>query len=147
MSTTDRIPSLDEIAEARRQLGQRVRRTPVWRWRGRHLDEAIASSTEVHLKLELFQYSGTFKPRGALLNMLALSPAQLAKGVTAVSAGNHAMAVSFACRAPCFKSWREDHTVRKERWRHWSLHCNGSGFTAEPQWWRSRWLPKTIQTE
>ena len=99
MSSTDRIPSLDEIAEARQQLGERVRRTPVWRWRGRHLDEAIASSTKVHLKLELFQYSGTFKPRAALLNMLALSPEQLARGVTAVSAGNHAMAVSFACRA------------------------------------------------
>ena len=99
MSAIDKTPTLDEIAEARRQLGERVRLTPVWRWRGRHLDEAIASSTEVHLKLELFQYSGTFKPRAALLNMLALSPAQLAKGVTAVSAGNHAMAVSFACRA------------------------------------------------
>jgi threonine dehydratase len=99
MSSTDRIPNLDEVAEARRQLGERVRRTPVWRWQGRHLDEAIASSTEVHLKLELFQYSGTFKPRAALLNMLALSPEQLGRGVTAVSAGNHAMAVSFACRA------------------------------------------------
>jgi threonine dehydratase len=99
MSSTDRIPSLGEIVRARQQLGERVRQTPVWRWQGRHLDEAIASSTEVHLKLELFQYSGTFKPRAALLNMLELSPAQLARGVTTVSAGNHAMAVSFACRA------------------------------------------------
>ena len=99
MASTVKIPSLGEIADARRQIGERVRHTPVWRWKGRHLDEAIASSTEVHLKLELFQYSGTFKPRAALLNMLALSPEQLAKGVTAVSAGNHAMAVSFACRA------------------------------------------------
>ena len=99
MDSTERAPTLDEIAEARRQLGERVRQTPVWRWQGRHLDDAIAGSTEVHLKLELLQYAGTFKPRAALLNMLALSPTQLARGVTAVSAGNHAMAVSFACRA------------------------------------------------
>ena len=98
MASTDRIPSLDAIAEARRLLGERVRRTPVWQWQGRHLDQVIPSSTEVHLKLELLQYAGTFKPRAALLNMLALSPEQLARGVTAVSAGNHAMAVSFACR-------------------------------------------------
>lgn len=98
MSAVDRVPSLGEIAKARRQLGERVRRTPVWHWQGRHLDQSIGRSTEVHLKLELLQYAGTFKPRAALLNMLALSPAQLARGVTAVSAGNHAMAVSFACR-------------------------------------------------
>ncbi len=59
----------------------------------------MGADTEVHLKLELFQYSGTFKPRGALLNMLALSPEELARGVTGVSAGNHAIAVGFAARA------------------------------------------------
>jgi threonine dehydratase len=50
------------------------------------------------LKLELFQYAGTFKPRGALLNMLELDAEQLTAGVTAVSAGNHAIAVAFAAR-------------------------------------------------
>jgi threonine dehydratase len=52
----------------------------------------------VFLKLELFQYTGTFKPRGALSNMLALSSEELERGVTAVSAGNHAIAVSYAAR-------------------------------------------------
>jgi threonine dehydratase len=99
MPRNDELPSLGAIAEARRQLGGLVRRTPTWHWQGRHLEEAIPSSAEVHLKLELFQYAGTFKPRAALLNMLALPPARLKRGVTAVSAGNHAMAVSFACRA------------------------------------------------
>jgi threonine dehydratase len=99
MPRNDELPSLGAIAEARRQLGGLVRRTPTWHWQGRHLEEVIPSSAEVHLKLELFQYAGTFKPRAALLNMLALPPARLKRGVTAVSAGNHAMAVSFACRA------------------------------------------------
>ncbi len=46
----------------------------------------------------MFQVAGTFKPRGALLNMLALSDEELARGVTAVSAGNHAIAVAYAAR-------------------------------------------------
>ena len=50
------------------------------------------------LKEELFQRTGSFKPRGALSVMLALVPEALARGVTAVSAGNHAMAVAYAAR-------------------------------------------------
>jgi threonine dehydratase len=87
---------LEEIGQARERLGERVRETPVWRWRGREIDEALGGATEVWLKLELLQYAGSFKPRGALLNMLALPTAALARGVTAVSAGNHAMAVGYA---------------------------------------------------
>lgn len=100
-TATDAVtpPDLEEIRAARRELGDRVRETPVWEWRGRELDETLAPGTRVFLKLELFQYAGTFKPRGALLNMLELSEGELARGVTAVSAGNHAMAVGFAARA------------------------------------------------
>lgn len=90
------IPTLDEFATARRRLGHRVLETPVWHWRGREIEALVAPGTEVHLKLELFQKAGTFKPRGALLNMLALDQTALAAGVTAVSAGNHALAVSYA---------------------------------------------------
>lgn len=92
-------PTLAEIRAARTELGQRVRETPAWLWRGREIEAALGAETEVWLKLELFQYAGTFKARGALLNMLALDAAALARGVTAVSAGNHAMAVAYASRA------------------------------------------------
>ncbi|MEM8931386.1 MAG: pyridoxal-phosphate dependent enzyme [Acidobacteriota bacterium] len=51
------------------------------------------------LKLELFQHGGTFKPRGALLNLLAADDATRRRGVTAVSAGNHAIAVAFAAHS------------------------------------------------
>jgi threonine dehydratase len=50
----------------------------------------------VVLKEELFQRAGSFKVRGALAVMRDLSPDVLARGVTAVSAGNHAMAVAYA---------------------------------------------------
>ncbi len=98
MPGSGRLPALADIRSARRRLGERVRETPVWRWRGRRLEELLGGDTAVFLKLELFQYAGTFKPRGALLNMLALAPEALARGVTAVSAGNHAMAVGYAAR-------------------------------------------------
>jgi len=100
--TSSPPPSIEEIRAARERLGDRVRETPVWRWRGREIDALAGAGTEVWLKLELFQYAGTFKPRGALLTMLTLQerdPEALARGVTAVSAGNHAMAVGFAAQA------------------------------------------------
>lgn len=50
------------------------------------------------LKLETFQHTGSFKVRGALLTMQKLDAAQRARGVTAVSGGNHAMAVAYASK-------------------------------------------------
>ena len=92
-----RAPTLEEVREARARLGNLIVETPVWRWRGDEIERA--AGTQPILKLELFQYAGSFKPRGALCVMLALPPDALARGVTAVSAGNHAMAVGYAARA------------------------------------------------
>ena len=97
--THSAIPSLADIRAARARLGDRVRETPVWHWRGDAIDRAAGADTQVFLKLELFQYTGTFKARGALLNAMALSADAKRRGVTAVSAGNHAVSVSFAARA------------------------------------------------
>ena len=91
-----KYPTIDEIAQARARLGDLVIETPVLQWRGPDMEAVTAPDTEVFLKLELFQYTGTFKPRGALTNLLSLSQDQLARGVTAVSAGNHAIAVAYA---------------------------------------------------
>ena len=91
-----RAPTPDEIRAARARLGERVVQTPVWRWRGDEIERA--AGMQPVLKLELFQHAGSFKPRGALCVMLDLSPEALARGVTAVSAGNHAMAVGYAAR-------------------------------------------------
>jgi threonine dehydratase len=92
-----RAPTLDEIRAARARLGDLVVQTPVWRWRGDEIERA--AGTQPFLKLELFQHAGSFKPRGALCVMLDLPREVLARGVTAVSAGNHAMAVGYAARA------------------------------------------------
>ncbi len=91
-------PTLAAIRATRARLAPWILETPVWPWRAQELVEQLGPETRVTLKLELFQHTGTFKPRGALAVMLALGPSQLARGVTAVSAGNHAIAVAFAAR-------------------------------------------------
>jgi threonine dehydratase len=96
---TIHIPTPREIKQAREKLGERVRRTPTWQWKSDVKDTLFSENTNVFLKLELFQYAGSFKPRGALMNMLDLTDEQLKNGVTAVSAGNHAIAVAYAAKS------------------------------------------------
>jgi threonine dehydratase len=92
------LPTLAAIREARERIGDRVVVTPVRAWDDDPLTREIGRDTRVVLKEELFQRTGSFKPRGALSVMTALAPEALARGVTAVSAGNHAMAVAYAAR-------------------------------------------------
>ena len=49
-----------------------------------------------HLKAELFQRTGSFKARGVLNRVHALSPDERRRGVISVSAGNHAQALAWA---------------------------------------------------
>ena len=92
------IPTLADIKAAREKLGDLVLETPVWHGRTDGLALAVGEGTELFFKLELLQHAGSFKPRGALMNMLDLSTEQLARGVTAISAGNHAIAVGYAVK-------------------------------------------------
>ena len=96
---SDDQPTLEKIRGTRARLGDRVVRTPVRRLEDDRLDRLLGPATQVFLKEELFQKTGSFKPRGALSVMLDLAPDALARGVTAVSAGNHAMAVGYAARS------------------------------------------------
>jgi threonine dehydratase len=89
-------PTLEEIRGVRAQLGDLVFTTPVREWDDAALARSVGKGTRVFLKEELFQRTGTFKPRGALAVMLELDRGALARGVTAVSAGNHAIAVAYA---------------------------------------------------
>src|SRR5216683_5881119 len=91
-------PTVEQIRAARERLRELVAETPLWRWRGDAVEQAAGRGTQVLLKLELFQHAGSFKPRGALCAMMDLAPPALKRGVTAVSAGNHAMAVGYAAR-------------------------------------------------
>ncbi len=90
--------TLAAIEAAEKNIADKVVVTPVHNWRGPTMREAVGKGTEVTFKLELFQHTGTFKARGALLNLLSLPADALAKGVTAVSAGNHAIATAFVAQ-------------------------------------------------
>jgi threonine dehydratase len=91
-------PLLRDIEGAAVRLAGKVLQTPVWRWQT-GIASQLSPQTEVWLKLELFQRTGSFKLRGALNCIQALDVAALARGVVAASAGNHAVAVAYAARA------------------------------------------------
>lgn len=88
---------LEVLREVRERLRPMIAQTPVWNWTGDELKSRLEGG-EVAVKLELFQHTGTFKARGALNVMLHLNEEQRARGVTAVSAGNHAVATAWAAR-------------------------------------------------
>src|ERR1700752_2769565 len=94
------IPALTlaDIRSARELLGDRVITTPVHVWRSRTIEDALGDSARVFMKLELLQRTGSFKARGALLNLLRLTSEQRERGITAISAGNHAVAVAYAAQ-------------------------------------------------
>ncbi|MGK2962787.1 MAG: threonine ammonia-lyase [Gemmatimonadaceae bacterium] len=91
-------PGIEEIRANRARLNGMVITTPVRRLVDDSVAAAVGESTEVWLKEELFQRTGSFKPRGALSVMLDLDPAELARGVTGVSAGNHAISLGYSAR-------------------------------------------------
>lgn len=90
--------TLPEIRQTQEQLSHLVLKTPVWQWQTSEITDIVGTDTTVFLKLELLQHTGSFKARGALNVMLSLDEAQLRRGVTAVSAGNHAIAVAWAAK-------------------------------------------------
>ena len=85
---------IQEAHKARAAIAGKVHETPL-----------VGSATlsrlagrPVHLKLENLQKTGSFKPRGALYNMMQLPEAARRKGVVSISAGNHAQGVAWAAR-------------------------------------------------
>ena len=93
---TEKAPTIKEVQELRRTLGQSIAVTPLMRCAG--IESEAGRGTAVFGKLEFLQRTGTFKARGALAVLQSLTEAQRRHGVTAVSAGNHAIAVAFAAR-------------------------------------------------
>jgi threonine dehydratase len=96
--TDPAAPTPAEIEANALALAPYIRQTPIWHWQDSSIEQRVGPGTEVVLKLELFQHAGSFKARGALTVMQALDAGQRARGVTAVSAGNHAIAVAWAAR-------------------------------------------------
>lgn len=84
-------PSLDDVRAAARRLHGHVVETPCLL--SRTLGEM--AGCEVFLKFENHQFTASFKERGALNKIAQLSDDERARGVLAVSAGNHAQGVAY----------------------------------------------------
>jgi len=84
--------ALKDIREAKKIIAPYIRHTPTVR--NHSLSRQIG--TNLYLKLELFQKTGSFKPRAAFNKMLRLSQEERNRGVVTVSGGNFAQGVAFA---------------------------------------------------
>jgi threonine dehydratase len=86
---------LRDIERARERIDGRV-----------HLTPTISSTTvgdelgvRLYVKAELFQKTGSFKPRGVFNKLLSMDPAELSRGLVSLSAGNHGAALAYGATA------------------------------------------------
>jgi threonine dehydratase len=93
---TKSVPVFAEVTMAHVQAAAKaiagaVERTPT------HFSRTLShmADCEIHLKFENLQFTASFKERGALNKLLSLSEAERARGVAAMSAGNHAQGVAY----------------------------------------------------
>jgi threonine dehydratase len=87
------IDLVTHILDAEQRIRLFVRETP--------LDYSPAlstSSSQVYLKLENYQHTGSFKVRGAFNKLLSLTKEEKAKGIVTASTGNHGAAVAYALK-------------------------------------------------
>jgi threonine dehydratase len=92
---TDRtLVTAADIRAAHDVLNGRVRRTPMMH--SSQLSNRLGVA--LHLKLENFQKTGSFKVRGAINRMAGLTADERRRGVVTMSAGNHAQGVALAAR-------------------------------------------------
>ena len=89
--------TLDEIRQTAGRIEGYLHHTPIFHWQDAWVRNQLGEG-ELHLKLEFLQQTGSFKPRGALNNALTRPETERNQGVTAVSAGNHAIAVAYAAK-------------------------------------------------
>ncbi|HLG13329.1 MAG TPA: threonine/serine dehydratase [Blastocatellia bacterium] len=118
MNREFRVVSLEDIEQARTRVSHAVTRTPLER--SRWLSSELGR--EILLKLECFQVTGSFKIRGAMSSLSALSQEDRLRGVLTVSAGNHGLAVAHAAEAldidativvPCSASRAKVEAIRR----------------------------------
>ncbi len=83
--------SIADIRAAAAAIEGQVLRSPM------RLSRTLSGITgaEVYLKFENRQFTASFKERGALNTLLSLTPQERARGVVAMSAGNHAQGVAY----------------------------------------------------
>ena len=93
-------PTLRDVERASEMRGKEIRRTPLVY----SPTFSRITGSEIYLKSEFQQKTGSFKIRGAYHKIQTLTAEEKARGVVAASAGNHAQGVAYAASAediPC----------------------------------------------
>ena len=100
MNARTAAPTIEDIVQARARIKRHIHRTPI------HTATSLGerAGTELLLKAEQLQRTGSFKVRGALNTISCLTPEERQRGVIAVSAGNHAQGVAWAATVLGVKS-------------------------------------------
>jgi threonine dehydratase len=92
--------NLQEIKKAQEEIRGVLHRTPIFT--SRYFSDQ--SGGQIFLKAEMFQKTGSFKPRGVFHKLRILSAEEKSKGIVSVSAGNYAQAIAYATsieKIPC----------------------------------------------
>ncbi len=89
------MTTLEDIRRARAPIAGRLHRTPLVR------STALGRLVGAHLflKAECLQKTGSFKVRGVLNKLAALSDEEKRRGLITISAGNHGQAVAYGAAA------------------------------------------------
>jgi threonine dehydratase len=85
------VVTREDVVAASERIRGRVHRTPTF--------SATSLGPRVRLKAELFQRTGSFKPRGVLNRLAELTDEERLRGVIGISAGNHAQALAWGAAA------------------------------------------------
>jgi threonine dehydratase len=83
---------LGDITNAQRIIAARVHRTPLMS----AMSLGRRTNTHLHFKAEVFQKTGSFKPRGAINKLHHLTEEERKRGAITFSAGNHAQGLAYA---------------------------------------------------
>ena len=100
LETKSYLPTYDEIIKSRELLNKFIKKT--FLYKSNTFSNLIG--TNVYLKNEAFQKTGSFKVRGALYKIKTLPEEKIKYGIIAASAGNHAQGVAYAAtirKVPC----------------------------------------------
>lgn len=90
--------TLDKVYDAQRVLKDNIRKTDLI------FAPALCENSQIYLKAENLQTTGSFKVRGAYYKISRLSDEQKQRGIIACSAGNHAQGVALSAQKNNIKS-------------------------------------------
>ena len=94
MTSTENLPTYDDVVAAAQRIEGHAHKTPVIT--SRTVNEEFGA--EVFFKCENMQRMGAFKFRGAFNALSKFSPEQRKAGVVAFSSGNHAQAIALSAK-------------------------------------------------